>query len=216
MKPEDIFEGFVISGKGGLILMLVILAFINGHTSYVAQKPRRFLLETIYTAGFGALAAVWLAITRGRKDLMLGHALFAFMLFFLYNVCREFAGYFAIASDKDLTSTEAKEKKLLGLPIKIAVALGIVIGTGLALYARVKPDYCKGFMRGWPMSGALALETIVFASIVTAGEVLVAQSKKEPLLETAGLSMGMFIAAHLVLNFGGFYNHLYHTHDITI
>ena len=150
MKPEDIFEGFVISGKGGLILTLVILAFINGHTSYVAKKPRRFLLETIYTAGFGALAAVWLAITRGRKDLMLSHALFAFMLFFLYNVCREFAGYFAIASDKDLTSTEAKEKKLLGLPIKIAVALGVVIGTGLALYARVKPDYCKGFMRGWP------------------------------------------------------------------
>jgi len=92
----QVFEKAAILGKGGLIVALITLAVMNGNVSYVSQNPNKFMQDALATAGFGALAAVFLTLTRGRRDLFFNHLIFAFMLFFLYHVCREFAGYFTV------------------------------------------------------------------------------------------------------------------------
>jgi hypothetical protein len=82
-KASHYFENFALLGKGGLIVALIVLALLNGHVSYVAKNPQKFMQDALATGGFGALAAIFLTLTRGRPDLLINHFVFALMLFFL-------------------------------------------------------------------------------------------------------------------------------------
>jgi hypothetical protein len=112
----SLFEKFALFGKGGLILALIVLALMNGHVSYVAQNPQKFMQDALATGGFGALAAIFLTLTRGRPDLIANHFVFALMLFFLYHVCREFAGYFTVFGSEQMTEKERKRKRNFSNP----------------------------------------------------------------------------------------------------
>lgn len=209
-KASEWFEKFAIGGKGGLILGLIVLALINGHSSYVRDHPKQFMQDSFAVAGFGAIAAGWLTFTRGRGDLFMNHFVFALMLFFLYHVCREFAGYFTVFGNDKMSDQEKKQQNALGLPIVIFGLIGFVIAIGLAVVAHVSPDFSTGILQtfaGTP--AAFMIETIVFVMIVTAGELIVAKNKQEPLAAAAGMSVALFTFAHLVLQGGGFYEHLY-------
>jgi hypothetical protein len=209
-KAAGLFEKFAIGGKGGLILGLIVLALINGHSSYVRDHPKQFMQDSFAVAGFGAIAAGWLTFTRGRSDLFMNHFVFALMLFFLYHVCREFAGYFTVFGTDKMSDQEKKQQNVLGLPIVIVGLIGFVIAIGLAVVAHVSPDFSTGILQtfaGTP--AAFIIETIVFVIIVTAGELIVAKNKQEPLAAAAGMSVALFTFAHLVLQGGGFYEHLY-------
>jgi hypothetical protein len=203
------FEGVAILGKGGLIAALVALAAINGNVSYVAKNPTKFMQDALATGGFGAIAAVFLTLTRGRSDLFFNHLIFAFMLFFLYHVCREFAGYFTIFGNEEKTSKIEKQQNKLAKPILIVGGIMALIAIILALTARATPDYSHGIFKSFGESFALGLETIIFVSIIIAGEVIVAKNHGEPLGPAIGTSAIMFTVAHLVLQAGGFYGHLY-------
>lgn len=208
-KAAGLFEKLAIGGKGGLILILIVLALINGHSSYVKDHPKQFMQDSFATAGFGAIAAGWLTLTRGRKDLFINHFVFALMLFFLYHVCREFAGYFTIFGSDEMTEMEKKQQGILSKPLLIIMGIGLIIALGLAITAHVSPDFSTGILKSFGSSGALVTETIVFVMIITIGELIVAKNKKEPLATAAGMSVAMFTFAHLVLQGGGFYEHLY-------
>lgn len=203
------FEGIAILGKGGLIAALVALAAANGNVSYVAQNPTKFMQDALATGGFGALAAVFLTLTRGRADLFFNHLIFAFMLFFLYHVCREFAGYFTVFGSEDKTTKIVNEENKLTKPIMIFGAVLALVAIGLALTARSSPDYSHGIFKSFGESFALGLETIIFVSIIVAGEVIVAKNHGDPLGPAIGTSALVFTVAHLVLQSGGFYGHLY-------
>lgn len=205
----NLFEKLTIGGKGGLILILIVLALINGHSSYVKDHPKKFMQDSFAIGGFGAIAAGWLTLTRGRSDLFLNHFVFALMLFFLYHVCREFAGYFTVFGNDPMTEMEKKQQSLFGKPILIIMGIGLIIALGLAVTAHVSPDFSTGILKSFGSSGALVTETIVFVLIITIGELIVAKNKKEPLGTAAGMSVAMFTFAHLVLQGGGFYEHLY-------
>ena len=208
-KAAGFFEKLTIGSKGGLILGLMVLALINGHASYVKDHPKQFMQDTVATAGFGAIAAGWLTFTRGRPDLFVNHFVFALMLFFLYHVCREFAGYFTVFGNDKMTDQEKKQESILGKPLVIVGGIGLLIALGLAITAHISPDFSFGILKNLGSSTALVVETIVFVMIITMGELIVANNKKEPLAAAAGMSVALFTFAHLLLQGGGFYEHLY-------
>ena len=210
---SEAFHNFAIAGKGGLILTLMVLAIINGHTEYVEKNPKKFMIDAVATGVFGALAGVWLAATRGRPDLFLNHFIFALMLFFLYHVCREFAGYFTVFGSEKMTEQEKKEANVLKWPLMAILPVLAIVGIALAVRAHVAPDYSES-MFGW-MKGAanwkapFAFETFIFALIVTVGEVIVAKNHDDSVIGSFFTSMAMFIVASCVLQAGGLYEHLY-------
>jgi hypothetical protein len=208
-KAAHWFENGALAGKGGLILALIILALMNGHVSYVAQNPKKFMQDALATGGFGALAAVFLTATRGRTDLWINHFVFALMLFFLYHVCREFAGYFSVFGNEPMTDKEKAEAGKLGKPILAIMGVAAIVMLGLAVTARVSPDYSQGILSSLSDNAALAVETIGFVTIISAGEVIVAKNHNDPIGPAIGMSALMFTFAHLVLQGGGFYDHLY-------
>jgi hypothetical protein len=205
------FEGMVLLGKGGLIAALIALATINGNVSYVAENPTKFMQDALATGGFGAIAAVFLTLTRGRKDLFFNHLIFAFMLFFLYHVCREFAGYFTIFGKEKKTEKIEKQEAKFTKPVLITGGVLAFIAIVLALISRASPDYTQGIFKSLSASMALSLETIIFVAIVTVGEIIVAKNHGDPLGPAIGTSAVIFTLAHLVLQAGGFYDHLYKT-----
>ena len=209
LKAAHWFENLVIGGKGGLILGLIILAVINGHSSYVKEHPKQFMQDSLAIGGFGAISAVWLTMTRGRPDLWANHLVFSLLLFFLYNVCREFAGYFTVFGNDKMTDQEKKQQGILGMPILIVGGICALIAFGLAVVAHVSPDYSEGILKSLGSSSALAVETVVFVFLITLGELVVARNKKEPMATAIGVSVATFTLAHLVLQGGGFYEHLY-------
>jgi hypothetical protein len=208
------FEGMVLLGKGGLIAALIALATMNGNVSYVAQNPTKFMQDALATGGFGAIAAVFLTLTRGRRDLFFNHLIFAFMLFFLYHVCREFAGYFTIFGNEKKTEKIEKQEAKFTKPVLIAGGAMAFIAIVLALVSRASPDYTQGIFKSLSASMALGLETVIFVAIVTVGEIIVAKNHGDPLGPAIGTSAVIFTLAHLVLQAGGFYDHLYKTAHI--
>jgi hypothetical protein len=205
------FEKLALLGKGGLIAALIALATINGNVSYVAQNPTKFMQDALATGGFGAIAAVFLTLTRGRRDLFFNHLIFAFMLFFLYHVCREFAGYFTIFGTEQKTTKIEKQEAKLTKPVLIAGGALALLAIILALVSRASPDYTQGIFKSLGPSMALGLETAIFVAIVTVGEIIVAKNHGDPIGPAIGTSAVIFTLAHLVLQAGGFYDHLYKT-----
>jgi hypothetical protein len=86
-----------------------------------------------------------------------------------------------------------------------------IVMLGLAFTARVSPDFTGGILKSLSPNMALAVETIGFVAIISAGEIIVAKNHKEPIGPAIGMSALMFTFAHLVLQGGGFYEHLYHS-----
>jgi hypothetical protein len=205
------FEGMVLLGKGGLIAALIALATINGNVSYVAENPTKFMQDALATGGFGAIAAVFLTLTRGRRDLFFNHLIFAFMLFFLYHVCREFAGYFTIFGKEKKTEKIEKQEAKFTKPVLITGGVLAFIAIVLALISRASPDYTQGIFKSLSASMALGLETVIFVAIVMVGEIIVAKNHGDPLGPAIGTSAVIFTLAHLVLQAGGFYDHMYKT-----
>ena len=203
------FEGLAVLGKAGLIVGLLILALENGNVSYVKDHPKEFMQDALATGGTGALAAVFLTMTRGRTDLALNHFVFALMLFFMYHVCRELAGYFAFLGSEKLTNKEKSEQKKFTRPILIAGGIATGIALLLALFSRISPDFSSGIFSFINPHVALGIEALIFAAIVSVGEAFVSKNHGEPVFPAFGQSMVMFTVAHLVLQGGGMYHHLY-------
>jgi hypothetical protein len=91
----------------------------------------------------------------------------------------------------------------------IAGGLSLLVALGLSVVARQSPDLTHGIFSGLRPFLAFALETIIFVAIITGGEVLVARNHNDPVGPAIGTSALLFTSAHLVLQGGGFYGHLY-------
>lgn len=208
-KAAATFEKMAIGGKAVLILGFLTLALINGNTDYVQKNPRKFMVDSISTGFFGGLAGVFLAYSRGRGDLALSHFLFGLLLFFLYNVARQFAGYFTVFGNETPSKQDEKEMKVLKWPMIVIISLGFIYACYLARKARIPADYSMGFLKGFRPRTALILETIIFALIISSGEIIVAKNHGDPVVISGLTSIFMFSLAHIILQNGGFYEHLY-------
>jgi hypothetical protein len=79
------------------------------------------------------------------------------MLFFLYHVCREFAGYFTVFGSEKMTEQEKKEANVLKWPLMAILPILAIVGLALAARAHVAPDYSRKYV--WMDERCVKLET---------------------------------------------------------
>lgn len=202
-SSTTVFYNVVKYGKFALLAALLVFAFINGHKEYVAEHPRKFLTDSFIMGATSAAAISYIAQVRGHTDLIPNLAFLAFLIFFAYNVFRELSGFNAALQDQKLSQGEAQQKRLLGRPVSyltFGIACVMVI---LAIAAH------RGHPQGF---GVLVKEGLVFAALAGIGEGVIAWNHEETASEI-GLAVGgnflLFFLAHLLLQFGGFYEHIF-------
>jgi hypothetical protein len=202
---EEIFSNTIKFGKFALLALLLILSFINGHKEYISENPRKFMWDNFAVGGLGAIAISIIAAMRGRSDLIPSLAFVSFLLFFVYNVFRELSGFNVVTDPTKQTQGEAKQAKALKWPFLALVILSLIILPLMAFKAKVA--HPLGF--GW-----LALEALILAGLTALGEILVAKNHGEHGSAVAITGAGNFVLFfffHIILQYGGFYNHVFST-----
>lgn len=195
------FYNVIKYGKFAMLTFLLILAFINGHKEYIKERPRLFVWDSFVSGLVSALAITYIARVRGYTELVPNLAFIAFSLFFVYNVFRELSGI--NTGGEGLTQGEEEQKRKF---LKPAVMLAVSVAFILILLALIAH-------RGHPTSfTALVREGVVFGLLTAIGEAIIVWNHEHK-LSSVGKAMGanlvFFFFAHLLLQFGGFYDHVF-------
>jgi hypothetical protein len=212
----DKFYAVIKYGKGALLVLLLAGAVTNGHKEYIEKNPRKFVWDSVAVGGLSAVAIVLIAMMRGRSDMWVQLAMISFLLFFFYNVVRELSGFNSITDPSKLTQGEAKQAKVLKWPTVIIVMCGLIVMIFLAVKARVLlgPDSAPGasFITRWTPSGRLAGEAALLGLATAVGEVIVAKNHHESTdaqVAVGATNFMMFAFGHMLLQWGGFYSHVF-------
>lgn len=203
------FHNLVIAGKGGLVALLLILSFVNADTSLIQAEPRKFLAGVLTFALTGAVAGGFVAWNRGGDADMIFSAVFiSTLFFFFFGVCREFSGYYKLAAGETHDSQmRAKQAKVLkGIAIALAVVM-IPTAVYLVFKARVQPTDLRFGFGGDNVK--FVLELIIFTLLCGVGEYGVAVQHGETGPLVIAESFGLYVVAHLLLQYGGFYGHVF-------
>jgi hypothetical protein len=196
------FHNLVLTGKGGLVTLLLILSFINAQTELIQKEPRKFLGSTLLFALAGAVAGGFVAWNRNSQSEVIFNSIFITTLFFFFfGVCRELSGYYKLASGDTKSSQKMGAERLPLVVIGgFALVLGLIYGSYLVYYARVSPT---GLRLPFPV------ELLVFTLICGAAEYGVGYQHGDSGFMTGVSSFGMYVIAHLFLQYGGFYDHVF-------
>lgn len=199
---ENVFHNFVYSGKIFLVIALLVLSIVNGHKEYVEKEPRKFFSGALIFSLAMAMGSAFIAANRGGE--WTGPAFITFLFFFFFAVCREFSGFYALMSGHKTTQNEDKERKIL-IPLSITVGiLGFIMATYLVTKTQVfppPPEEMK-FMR-------FPLELLVFVILGSLGEIGVSLQHGDNSPGSIVSSILIYVAAHMYLQFGGFYDHVF-------
>ena len=201
VQTMTVFYSVIKYGKFALLTALLVLSFINGHKDYISENPRKFMWDCFAVAVTAALGISVVAYMRDQTQLVPNLAFLSFFLFFTYNVFRELSGFNKISeSTVGATQLEGKELGLFGTPVT-----GALIGlTGfmfvLALAAHV--PHPQGF-------GALLKEAAVMGTFTAIGEGVLARNHGANVGKAVGLNFVLFFLAHIFLQLGGFYDHVF-------
>jgi len=200
---KNIFEKGIFSGKIGLVLLLLILAFINGDGAFIAKNPKFFMWNNIIIATTSAIAAWFIAWNRNSE--VFKKVLFVFLFMFLFQVCRELSGYYTFMGDGTLTDEEKKEKTPLLIICGIIIGLGAIFFITMTAIIRQSPP--KNLKVGF------LAETAIFTALLTAGETYVeyvhGHKNSKSIITDIGKSTIIFIIVSFVFQYGGFYEHVY-------
>ena len=200
VHSTTVFYSVIKYGKFALLTALLVLSFINGHKDYISENPRKFMWDCFSVGATSAIGISIIAYMRGRSDLIVNLAFISFFLFFTYNVLREISGFNAVSGGSALTKGESQQKDLLTKPIMTFAAGLIGFMIVLALAARV------GHPQGMT---ALIKEACVLGFFTALGEGVLAKNHEHPLVEAVGGNFILFFLAHIVMQFGGFYDHVF-------
>lgn len=202
-SSDTMFYTVIKFGKFALLSALLILSFINGHKEYVATHPRKFMWDSFIVGATSAAGISIIASMRGFSDLIPNLAFISFFLFFTYNVFREFSGFNAIADDDKLTQGEAEQMRKLKKPLMIIAGVSALILIVLAVAAH----------HGHPTGvGSLLTEAFIFAFLTAIGEGIIAKNHEEHgdvIAMAVGGNFILFFMAHILLQYGGFYDHVF-------
>ena len=199
----DKFYSVIKYGKGALLVLLLAGAVTNGHKEYIEKNPRKFVWDSVAVGGLSALAIVIIAMMRGRSDMWVQLAMISFLLFFFYNVVRELSGFNSLTDPEKLTQGEAKQAKVLKWPTLVIVLGGAFLLSFLAFQAKIPHPAGRG---------SLFAEAAILGLATAIGEVIVAKNHGESFdgQVFAGVSnFMMFAFGHMLLQWGGFYYHVF-------
>jgi hypothetical protein len=203
------FEVGVFGSKITLIVLLLALSFINADISFIKDKPRMFVLESVVVGLSAAVPFTYIAMNRGRQ---LGDAislgLTAFLVFFLFHIVMEFSGQNQAMVDKSqLTESERKQQAFVDKVSKLKATKLIIFAIVLMviIMSLIVRDFGPGVKvvtnEAFLMAICGALPTIMIA--INRDE----RDVKEIVKEFA-LYFGVFFAGHYTLQLGGFYSNL--------
>jgi hypothetical protein len=197
-----VFYSVIKYGKFALLTALLVLSFINGHKEYISENPRKFMWDNVAVAGTSAIAIAVIAWMRSETALIPNLAFISFLLFFMYNVFRELSGFNAASEGdpKKLTQGEATQMRLLQVPVSSLALATAGLLVVLAIFSHV------GHPQGM---AALIKEAVVFGALTAAGESVLAWNHGTPVAKAAMLNFVVFFLAHILLQFGGFYDHVF-------
>jgi hypothetical protein len=204
------FETGVFGSKIALIILLLILSFVNADISFVKEKPRMFLFESLVVGLSAGVPFTYIALNRGKE---LGDAVSlgvtAFLIFFLFHVVMEFSGQNHAMIDKaTLTKAEQKQQAVVEKVTKLKATkwiIGAVIAFMIILALAVH-DVSIGV-------GTMMSEAFVMAICGALPTIMIARDRNEKDGKKIAVDFftyfGMFFAGHIALQMGGFYTHLF-------
>lgn len=213
----ELFKSTVLFSKLFFIGLCIILGVVNNETDYVKANPGKFYGDALSLGFFSGLAFFIIGyVFRGAPlTTAAEHFFFAFLIFFMFAVAREYAGYFNYLSG-DLDKTQRKVKKALKWPM---VAITGVIGLAVILMAAIRRDSTIDYSQSSFMSGytdkkytGFAIETVIASLVFSIGDVIVAVNHGESgghLAKSAGTNFLMIVVAHVLFQMGGLYTVLY-------
>ena len=204
------FETGVFGSKIALIILLLVLSFVNADVSFVKEKPRMFLFESVVVGLSAGVPFTYIALNRGKE---LGDAISlgvtAFLIFFLFHVVMEFSGQNQAMIDKtQLTKAEQKQQAVVEKVTKLKATKWIIgaIVMFMVILALAVHDVSIGV-------GTMMSEAFVMATCGALPTIMIARDRDEKDGKKIALDFftyfGAFFAGHIALQMGGFYTHLF-------
>jgi len=204
------FETGVFGSKITLIILLLVLSFVNADVSFVKEKPRMFLFESVVVGLSAGVPFTYIAMNRGKE---LGDAVSlgvtAFLVFFLFHVVMEFSGQNQAMIDKSqLTTAQQKQQAVVEKVTKLKATKWIIgaIVVLMILLALFVHDVDVGV-------GTMMKEALLMATCGALPTIMIARDRDEKDGKKIAIEFftyfGMFFAGHVALQLGGFYTHLF-------
>jgi Ca2+/Na+ antiporter len=204
---RHVFKIGVFGSKIVLIFLLLILSFINADVSFIKDKPRMFLFESVVVGLSAGVPFTYIAMNRGR-DLndAISLGVTAFLIFFLFHVVMEFSGQNqAMIDETKLTETQQKQQDVIEKVTKFKATRWIIFAIVLIL-ALVVRDIGPGF-------GVVTREAFLMAICGALPTIMIAKDRDEKdslkIFKEFMTYFGVFFAGHYTLQMGGFYTHLF-------
>ena len=206
-SASHVFKIGVVGTKIVLIFLLLILSFINADVSFIKDKPRVFLFESVVVGLSAGVPFTYIALNRGRNlsdAISLGVT--AFLIFFLFHIVMEFSGQNqAMIDESKLTETQQKQQDVIEKVTKFKATRWIIFAIVLIL-ALVVRDIGPGF-------GVVTREAFLMAICGALPTIMIAKDRDEKdslkIFKEFMTYFGVFFAGHYTLQMGGFYTHLF-------
>jgi hypothetical protein len=207
---RHVFEIGVFGSKITLIFLLLILSFINADISFIKDKPRMFLFESVVVGLSAAVPFTYIAMNRGKE---LGDAISlgvtAFLIFFLFHIVMEFSGQNQAMVDKaQLTESEKKQQAVVEMVTKLKATKWIIFAIVLIMIILALAVHDFG-----PGAGIITREAFLMAICGALPTIMIARDRDEKdvkkILIDFATYFGVVFVGHYALQLGGFYTHLF-------
>jgi hypothetical protein len=207
---RHVFEIGVFGSKITLIFLLLILSFINADISFIKDKPRMFLFESVVVGLSAAVPFTYIAMNRGKE---LGDAISlgvtAFLIFFLFHIVMEFSGQNQAMVDKaQLTESEKKQQAVVETVTKLKATKWIIFAIVLIMIILALAVHDFG-----PGAGIITREAFLMAICGALPTIMIARDRDEKdvkkILIDFATYFGVVFVGHYALQLGGFYTHLF-------
>jgi hypothetical protein len=197
-KSRRVFTMGILGSKITIVILLLIFSFVNTDVSFVKQKPRMFLFESVVVGLSAAVPFTYIALNRGvelERAILLGVA--AFLIFFLFHVGMEFSGENQALIDESKQAVTEKVFKFRGTKwIVGAIVLYMII---LALTVR---DVSVGV-------NTMMKEALLLATCGALPTIMIARDRNEKdgkkIATNFFTYFGVFFTGHVALQLGGVY-----------
>lgn len=199
---KGVFEKSFYTSKISFVVLLVILAFINGHAGYIASNPKMFAYNSIIVPLAASLATLFMGWNRHSSDIP-SKVFIVFLFVFFVQVFSELSGFYAYTGHDSVTKTELK--KLSSTPL---IATGF-FSLALSLFFLVLAIFIN---QPFPVGTHVNFftETVVFTLLLTFSEYTVLHNHG---VTSTGLSitsnMIVFAVTQVILQKGGFYERVF-------